>query len=123
MDVPATTDATPSVFVTARSAETEIVVFCEAELLADRSDVAALTAAVFEYVPPGAAAAVVTNTVKITHVAAFASVGRVHVTTWPAKPHAPAGDVTLVTVNCAGTESETESVAASDGPPFVTVSV
>ena len=35
----------------------------------------------------------------------------------------PAGDVTLVTVNCAGTVSETVSVAASDGPPFVTVSV
>ncbi len=49
---------------------------------------------------------VVTKTV-ITHVAALTSVGRVHVTTWPAKPHEPAGDVTFVTVNCAGTVSET----------------
>ena len=58
--MPATTDATPSVFVTARSAETEIVVFCDAELLAGTgSAVAALTVAVFVYVPPGAAAAVV----------------------------------------------------------------
>ncbi len=100
-----------------------MVVVCDAELLAGTgSDVAALTVAVFVNVPARRDAAVVTKTV-ITHVAALTSVGRVHVTTWPAKPHAPAGDVTLVTVNCAGTESETESVAASDGPPFVTVSV
>ena len=46
-----------------------------------------------------------------------------HVTTWPAKPHEPTGDVTFVTMNCAGTVSETVSVAASDGPPFATVSV
>ncbi len=123
MDVPATTDATPSVFVTARSAETEIVVVCDAELFAGTgSEVAALTVAVFVNVPPGAAAAVVTKTV-IVHVAALRSVGRVHVTTWPAKPHEPTGDVTFVTVNCAGTVSETVSVAASDGPPFATVSV
>ena len=49
--------------------------------------------------------------------------GRVHVTTLPAKPQAPAGEVTFVTVNCAGTVSETVRVAASEGPLFVTVSV
>ena len=120
MDVPATTDATPSVFVTARSAETEIVVFCEAELLAGTGSMWRLTAAVFER-SARRAAAVVTNTV-ITHVAAFASVGRVHVTTWPAKPHAPAGDVTLVTVNCAA-PSPRPRASRHPRPPFVTVSV
>ena len=59
----------------------------------------------------------------MTHEAAAASVGRVHVTTLPACPQAPAGEVTFVTVNCAGTVSETCSVEASDGPLFVTVSV
>ena len=54
--MPAMTDATPSVFVIDRSAEAVTVVFCDAELFAGvGSAVAALTVAVFVYVPPGAA--------------------------------------------------------------------
>ena len=86
------------------------------------SAVAALTVAVFVYVPAGAARFAVTDTV-MTHEAAAASVGRVHVTALPTWPQAPDGEVTFVTVNCAGTVSETCTVEASDGPLFVTVSV
>ena len=86
------------------------------------SAVAALTVAVFVYVPAGAPRFAVTDTV-MTHEAPAASVGRVHVTALPTWPHAPAGEVTFVTVNCAGTVSETCTVEASDGPLFVTVSV
>jgi hypothetical protein len=59
-----------------------------------------------------------TDTV-MTHEAVAANVGRVHVTTLPAKPQAPVGEVTFVTVNCAGTVSDTCTVAESDGPLFV----
>ena len=59
----------------------------------------------------------------MTHVARLTNVGRVHVTTLPAWPQAPVGAVTFVTVNWAGTVSETVRVAASEGPLFVTVSV
>ncbi len=62
--------------------------------------------------------------IVITHAAASAPyVGRVHVTTFPTFPHEPAGDVTLVTVYCDGTVSETTRLVASDGPALFTVTV
>jgi hypothetical protein len=123
VDVPAVTDATPSDFVIERSAVLPTVVLCDPELLPGTgSAVVALTVAVFVYVPPGVAALTVTFTV-IVQVAEAASVGLVHVTTLPTFPQEPAPDETPVTVNWAGTVSDTVSVDASDGPLFVTVSV
>src|SRR4249919_2452064 len=61
--------------------------------------------------------------IVMTHVAALTNVGLVHVTALPTRLQTPAGDVAFVTVNCAGTVSETVRVAASEGPLFVTVSV
>ena len=67
----------------------------------------ALTVAVFTYVPPTVVAFTVTFTV-ITHAAApEANEARLHVTTFPTLPHEPVGEVTLVTVYCDGTVSET----------------
>ncbi len=83
----------------------------------------ALTVAVFVYVPPTVVALTVTLIV-ITHAAApDAYVGRVHVTAFPTFPHVPAGDVTLVTVYCDGTVSDTTRFVASEGPALFTVTV
>ena len=46
-----------------------------------------------------------------------------HVTAFPTFPQVPAGDVTLVTVYCDGTVSETTRFVASDGPALFTVTV
>ena len=48
---------------------------------------------------------------------------KVHVTTLPAFPQAPAGEVTLVTVYWGGTVSDTTRLVAVDGPALLTVSV
>ena len=83
----------------------------------------ALTVAVFTYVPPGVAALTVTLIV-ITHAAApDANARRVHVTAFPTLPQEPAGEVTLVTVYCDGTVSETTRFVAFDGPALFTVTV
>ena len=84
---------------------------------------AALTVAVLTYVPPGVVVLTVTFTV-ITHAAAPEAIdGRVHVTTLPTFPHEPIGDVTVVTVYCDGTVSDTVRFVAVDGPALLTVRV
>ena len=77
----------------------------------------------FTYVPPTVVAFTVTFTV-ITHAAApEANEARLHVTAFPTFPHAPVGEVTLVTVYCDGTVSDTTTFDAFDGPALFTVSV
>ena len=46
-----------------------------------------------------------------------------HVTTLPTLPQLPIGDVTVVTVYCDGTVSDTVRLVAVDGPALLTVSV
>ncbi len=73
--------------------------------------------------PPGVVVLTVTFTV-ITHAGAPEfMVARLHVTTFPTLPQDPVGDVTLVTVYCDGTVSDTTMPVAVDGPALLTVSV
>ena len=114
----------PSVLVTARSAVFLTVLFWFTVLLAGVGSASvALTVAVFAYVPPGVAAFTVTFTVITQAAAPDANAGRVQVTAFPTFPHVPVGDVTLVTVYCDGTVSETTTFVASDGPALLAVSV
>ena len=74
-----------------------------------------LTVAVLTYVPPGVVVLTVTFTV-ITQAAAPEFIdARVHVTTLPTFPQLPIGDVTVVTVYCDGTVSDTMRLVAVDG--------
>ena len=125
VDVPAVTVAVPSVFVSTRSAYAVTVLLLFAVLFASAGSFgdAALTVAVLTYVPPGVVVLTVTFTV-ITHAAAPDAIdGRVHVTTLPTLPHEPIGDVTVVTVYCDGTVSDTVRFVAVDGPALLTVRV
>src|SRR4249919_3423750 len=87
VDAPTFTVATPSVFVTARSAVFLTVWLSFTVLFAGVGSASvALTVAVFTYVPPGVAALTVTLIV-ITHAAApDAKAGRVQVTAFPTFP-------------------------------------
>ena len=60
----------------------------------------------------------------MTHAGAPDAIdGRVQVTTLPTLPHEPIGDVTVVTVYCDGTVSDTVRPVAADGPALLTVRV
>ena len=125
VDVPAVTVAVPSVLVSTRSPYAVTVLLLFAVLFASAGSFgdAALTVAVLTYVPPGVVVLAVTFTV-ITHAGAPDAIeARVHVTTLPTLPHAPIGDVTVVTVYCDGTVSDTVRPVAVDGPALLTVSV
>ena len=77
----------------------------------------------FTYVPPGVVSLTVTLIV-ITHAGAAEAIdARVHVTTFPTLPQLPVGEVTVFTVYCDGTVSDTVRLVAVDGPALFTVSV
>ena len=119
MPAPATTVAGPD-FVIARSAEAVTVVFAVAVLLpATGSLVVDETLAVFVSDP--ACAGAVTTTVIVCAVVPVARAGRVHVAdTLPEFVHVHPAPVADTNVTPAGRVSDTERLAASEGPLFTT---
>ena len=124
MEAPTFTVATPSVLVSERSAVARTVLLLFTVLFASAGSFGddALTVAVFTYVPPGVVSLTVTLIV-ITHAGAPDAIdARVHVTTLPTFPQLPVGEVTVFTVYCAGTVSDTVRLVAVNGPALFTVS-
>ncbi len=122
--MPAVTVADPSVLVSVRSPKAVTVLLLLTVLFAGvGSLVELLTVAVLTYVPPGVVVLTVTLTV-ITHAAAPEFMdASVQLTTLPTFPQLPMGDVTVVTVYCGGTVSDTTRLVAVDGPALLTVKV
>jgi hypothetical protein len=124
VDVPTATDATPSVFVSERSALGRTVLLLFTVLLAGVGSFGEpLTVAVLTYVPPGVVVLTVTLTVITQAGAPEFIVARLQVTTLPTLPHEPVGEDTPVTVYWDGTVSDTTRPVAVDGPALLTVKV
>jgi hypothetical protein len=114
------TGSTESVFVIETSASALTVVPCVALLFpAKGSDVVDVTVAVFDRAPE----LVGVTTTETVAFAPLAIVPSEHVSVLAATAHEPCDGVAETNVTPAGSGSEIETFWASDGPPFVAVSV